>query len=84
MAADMGWGKCGAVGASGSILCVSKSAVARSGSSPVKLTSVPALLRLGKQVAVGSFCAIITLGWRLAALEPCGRITVAATQLCAS
>ena len=80
MAADMDWGECGAVGASGSILCASKSAVAHSGSNAVKLTSAPALPRLGKQVAVGSLCAIINLGWRLATYAPCGLITVAATQ----
>ena len=67
----MDWGECGAVGASGSILCVSKSAVAHSGSNPERLISAPALLRLGQQAAVGSLCAIITLGWRLAALAPC-------------
>ena len=80
MAADMDWGDCGAVGVSGSILRVSKSAVAHSGSDPVKLASAPALLRLGKQVAVGSRCAIINPGWRLATYAPCGLITVAATQ----
>ena len=80
MAADMDWGECSAVGASGSILCVSKSAVAHSGSNPVKLTSVPALLRLGKRVAVGSPCAAITLDWGLATPAPCALITVAATQ----
>ena len=80
MAADMDWGECGAVGASGSILRVSKSGVAHSGSNPVKLTSVPALLRLGKQVAVGSLCAIIILGWWLAAFSPCGLIAAAANQ----
>ena len=64
----MGWGNCGAVGASGSILYVSKSAVAHSGSNPVKLTSAPALLRLGMHAAVGSLCAIINPGWRLIAV----------------
>ena len=80
MAADMDSGNCGAVGASGSILRVSKSAVAHLGGNPVKLTCVPALLRLGKRVVVGSLCAIIPLGWRLATFAPCRLITIAATQ----
>ena len=80
MAADMGWGNCGAVGASGSTLRVSKSAVAHSGINPVKFTRAPALLRLGKRVAVGNLCAMITAGWRLATLAICGLIAVAATQ----
>ena len=62
MLADMAWGTCGALSASESILCVSKWAVAQSGGNLVKSASVPALRRLGKQVAVGSLPAAIALG----------------------